>query len=145
MKLKEGEKMEGSTLIWALSAGFSAIFGLILCMWQSLNQRIETVNMDLANRIEAVNTNLTNRIETVNMDLTSRIETVNTNLTNRIEAVNTNLTNRIESVNTNLSNRIEKVDEKVTDVDRRLCRLEGAFSAKDCCMIKEDRHIKKAE
>lgn len=41
--------------------------------------------------------------------------------------------------------KIDKLDEKLTDVDRRLCRLEGAFSNKDCCMIKDDRVIKKAE
>lgn len=45
----------------------------------------------------------------------------------------------------NLNNRLDKLDEKLTDVDRRLCRLEGAFSSKNCCMIKEERSLKKAE
>jgi hypothetical protein len=45
----------------------------------------------------------------------------------------------------NLGKRIDKLDEKVTDIDRRLCRLEGAFSSKECCMLVEDRHAKKAE
>ncbi len=40
--------------------------------------------------------------------------------------------------------KMEKFDEKLTDIDRRLCRLEGAFASKDCCMIKEDRHKKAA-
>lgn len=44
-----------------------------------------------------------------------------------------------------VDNRIDKLDEKVTDIDRRLCRLEGAFSSKDCCMIKEDKHLRQAE
>jgi len=26
---------------------------------------------------------------------------------------------------------IQKLDEKITDIDRRLCRLEGAFSSND--------------
>jgi len=42
-----------------------------------------------------------------------------------------------------LNSRLEKIDEKLTDVDRLLCRLEGAFASKDCCMIKDDR-VKKA-
>lgn len=48
---------------------------------------------------------------------------------------------------TSLGNRIDKLDEKITDIDRRLCRLEGAFSSKDCCMIKDHRidHIKHVE
>ena len=32
------------------------------------------------------------------------------------------------------------LQETVTDIDRRLCRLEGAFASKDCCMIKDSRH-----
>jgi len=31
------------------------------------------------------------------------------------------------------------------DIDRRLCRLEGAFQAKECCMIKDSRQMEKAE
>jgi len=46
---------------------------------------------------------------------------------------------------TDLFQKIEKLDEKVTDIDRRLCRLEGAFSAKDCCRLSDERQIKKAE
>ena len=41
--------------------------------------------------------------------------------------------------------KIEKLDEKLTDVDRRLCRLEGAFASKDCCMIKDDKYNRKIE
>lgn len=41
--------------------------------------------------------------------------------------------------------KIDKLDEKVTDIDRRLCRLEGAFSAKECCRIQDERNFKQAE
>jgi chaperonin cofactor prefoldin len=41
--------------------------------------------------------------------------------------------------------RIDKLDEKVTDIDRRLCRIEGSMAAKECCMLKDERHIKKAK
>lgn len=44
-----------------------------------------------------------------------------------------------------IDKRMDKLDEKLTDVDRRLCRLEGAFSSKECCMIKDDRQLKKVE
>jgi hypothetical protein len=44
-----------------------------------------------------------------------------------------------------MNHKLEKLDEKITDIDRRLCRLEGAFSSKDCCMIKDDRLIRKVE
>lgn len=28
--------------------------------------------------------------------------------------------------------------EEVRDIDRRLCRIEGAMTNKDCCMLKHD-------
>ena len=39
-----------------------------------------------------------------------------------------------------LDKKIDKLDEKLTDVDRRLCRLEGAFSKQECCMLKDHKH-----
>lgn len=41
-------------------------------------------------------------------------------------------------------NRIGKLDDKVTDVDRRVCHIEGAIWNKECCMLKHD-HKSKAE
>ncbi len=55
------------------------------------------------------------------------------------------LNKRIDNLEYGLNSKIDKLDEKLTDVDRRLCRLEGAFSSKDCCMIKEDKTSRKVE
>jgi len=44
-----------------------------------------------------------------------------------------------------LNGRLDKLEEKITDIDRRLCRLEGAFSAKECCMLQHQHEQKKAE
>lgn len=41
---------------------------------------------------------------------------------------------------TQVDSRFDKLEEKITDMDRRLCRLEGAFSAKECCALKADSH-----
>jgi hypothetical protein len=38
--------------------------------------------------------------------------------------------------------KLEKLDEKLTDIDPRLCRLEGAFSAKECCTLQHHDHRK---
>ena len=65
-------------ILWVLGAGFTATFGLMIVMWNSINHRID------------------------------------------------------------------KLDDKVTDIDRRLCRMEGAFSQKECCMLKHDGEMKKA-
>ena len=51
------------------------------------------------------------------------------------------MNNRFEKVDA----RFDKIEEKILDIDRRMCRLEGAFASKDCCMIKESNQHKKAE
>lgn len=65
-------------------------------------------------------------------------------LNKNIHNAEVRVTNRIDSVEKSLSKRIDKLDEKLTDVDRRLCRMEGAFTSKDCCMLKVD-HSHKVE
>ncbi len=44
-----------------------------------------------------------------------------------------------------MTSRFDKLDEKVTDIDRRLCRLEGAFTSKEFCVLKNDRQSQRAE
>ena len=46
----------------------------------------------------------------------------------------------IGSLRDELKQDLGKLDEKLTDVDRRLCRLEGAFSSKDFCIFKDQRY-----
>jgi len=51
------------------------------------------------------------------------------------------INNRFEK----MESRFEKMEEKILDIDRRLCRIEGAMSNKECCMLKNEGHSKKAE
>lgn len=39
---------------------------------------------------------------------------------------------RLERKIEKLDNKVDKIGDKLDNVDRRLCRLEGAFSAKEC-------------
>lgn len=50
-------------------------------------------------------------------------------------------TRRIEK---KFEERFNRLEMKVEDIDRRLCRLEGAFSSKECCILYHE-HAKKAE
>ena len=43
-----------------------------------------------------------------------------------------------------MMSEIKLLREEVRDIDRRLCRLEGAFSNKDCCILRHD-HKEKAQ
>jgi hypothetical protein len=55
------------------------------------------------------------------------------------------LCNKIEKSHDSLSVRIDNLQETVTDIDRRVCRIEGALQSKDCCILKSESTIKKAE
>lgn len=63
----------------------------------------------------------------------------------RLDAKIGKLEGRTDKIENSLSNKIDKLSDKIDDIDKRLCRLEGAFSSKECCMIKDDRKLSKAE
>lgn len=44
-----------------------------------------------------------------------------------------------------LNQKIDRLDDKVTDIDRRVCRMEGAMQNKDGCAIKASNDLRKAE
>lgn len=45
----------------------------------------------------------------------------------------------------NLSKRMEKIEEKISDIDKRVFAIETMLHMKDCCMLKEDRFLKKID
>lgn len=70
-----------------------------------------------------------------------RFEAMDQKFDRKFEAMEKRMDERFRK----MDERFDKMDEKITDIDRRLCRLEGAFASKDCCMIKDDRQLRKAE
>jgi hypothetical protein len=53
--------------------------------------------------------------------------------------------NDIKLTRVELKEEIKDLGEKVTDIDRRLCRLEGAFGSREFCVLKDDRQNRKAD
>jgi hypothetical protein len=51
---------------------------------------------------------------------------------------------RFLQMDSKFEGRFDKLEEKITDIDRRLWRLEGAFSAKECCILTSNKEMKKA-
>jgi len=62
-------------------------------------------------------------------------------LTEKIDRVEKRLTDRINGIEV----RLESVEKKILDLDRCLCRIEGALHAKECCLLAKDHIFKKAE
>lgn len=44
-----------------------------------------------------------------------------------------------------IDQRFQKIEEKINDLGCRLARVEGILEARECCMLKDDRHSRKAE
>lgn len=42
-------------------------------------------------------------------------------------------------------NKIEKLDEKLTDVDRRVCRIEGSLQSHGHCLFNQAKPEQKAQ
>lgn len=63
----------------------------------------------------------------------------------RIEKLDADLSQKMEKLDKSLSEKIDKLDDKVTDIDRRVCRMEGAMHNKEGCVIKASNEMRKAE
>lgn len=44
-----------------------------------------------------------------------------------------------------LGTKIDKLNEKVEDIDRRLCRIEGSLATQGHCLFNQQKQEKKAE
>lgn len=73
--------------------------------------------------------------------LDGKIEKQGNRLDEKIEKQGDRLDEKIEK----LGDDIKELRKDIQDIDKRLCRLEGAFSSKECCMIKDERKLPRAE
>ena len=144
--------INNETLLWIIVTGFTVTFALMSLLLTIMNQRFNR-NEDAAEKRFCRNEEATEKRFCRNEEATEKRfakfeEAIDKRFVKSEEAIEKRF-NKLESdlkdSHKDLSAQIGKLDEKVTDVDRRLCRLEGAFSSKDCCMIKDDRQIRKAE
>lgn len=60
-------------------------------------------------------------------------------------AILRNFKSDIHSELLELKDDIKDLKNDMKDVDRRLCRMEGAFSSKDCCILKSSNDQKEAK
>jgi uncharacterized protein (DUF3084 family) len=109
-------------LLTVLLAGFGGMFGLILYLHSQLKN-------DFYNKFESFEKKMEDRFAQINQRFTQ--------IDQRFEQMD----QRFEKID----QRFEKIESIILDIDRRLCRVEGALSSKDCCMLKEDQKLKKAE
>ena len=110
-------------VLWVISGGFTLIFTLMLVIWGFLTKRIDGVEERLEKKING---------------LEERLE-------KKISEVESKLDKKISDIEYKLEKKIDKLNETVTDIDRRVCRMEGAMHNKEGCVIKTSNDLRKAE
>ena len=63
----------------------------------------------------------------------------------KIEATDVRLSKKIDDLDVRLSKKIDDLSEKVNVIDKRVIRIETMLHVKDCCMLKDENHLKKVE
>lgn len=121
--------MDEQTFQWMMGLGLCGLGAMMLYL-HSQTMKI------LGGRIDKTDS----KIDASEKSLVARIDASDKRLTDRIDELDKRLTARIEGVEKSLGARIDKLDEKLTDVDRRLCRIEGAMST--CCALNHDQNRK---
>ena len=77
--------------------------------------------------------------------LDGKISNLDTKLSGKIDAVDKKLSNRIDDVERKLSDKIDKLDLKAQDIDKRVFGIETMLHMKECCLIKDERRLPRAE
>ena len=103
--------------------------------------QIDNVETRLYGKIDNLETRLGDQMKNLETRLGDQMKNLETRLGDQMKNLETRLGDQIQKLET----KIDKLDEKVTDIDRRVCRLEGAFNNKECCMIKHSDQLKKVE
>jgi iron-sulfur cluster repair protein YtfE (RIC family) len=129
-------KLDAGTLI--------ILIGVIVALYKRAKNEIKTELAILDSKIEGKHKDSDTKTTGLEAKLCNVEAKITAHLTN-METKLINMESRIDSRHTNLENKIDKMQDTITDIDRRLCRLEGAFASKDCCMIKDSSQMKKAE
>lgn len=109
-------------LMWMVGGGF-VLMGIML---RHMNSRMDALESKLSGDI---------------LGTSVRIDTTNV----RMENIKISLESKIDRMENGLNTKIDKLTEKVEDIDRRLCRIEGSLATQGHCLFNQDKTQKKAE
>ena len=65
--------------------------------------------------------------------------------TKRIDETSAALGKRIDETSAALGKRIDETNMKIAEIDKRLYGIETVLHMKDCCVLKQDQHLKRVE
>ena len=127
-----------------MNADWPILLGMAAMLWVFKNNQEKKFD-EVKGLIDKLDVKLSGDIKELDEKLNNKIDNLEVKLNNKIDNLEVKLNDKIDKLDEKLSVKIDKLDEKLMDADRRLCRLEGAFASKDCCVIKESSNRKIVE
>ena len=151
MRIKEiGNSMDEAIwrstqlIIWVIGLQTAFIGSVMAFLWARMGKLDGKIDKN-SDEITKLNTKISEEINKLDAKLSDKINKLDTKISEEINQLDAKLSDRIDKLDTKLSDRIDKLDVKVTDIDKRLFGVETLLHMKDCCMLKDDRQLKKAE
>lgn len=132
------------TIIAGLLAAVVAIGTFLRNLKFDLREKIDGIKSDLGKRIDDLNTKVDRvdtKIDEVKHELNAKID--------KVESKTESLQHSIVEMDKRLTHSINELDKRIqitsSDADKRLYAIEMILRMKECCMIKDEKQLKKAE
>jgi SMC interacting uncharacterized protein involved in chromosome segregation len=119
--------------MWMIG-GQTAILGFFfLFIWNhisSSSKRINDHSIDLNRKIDDLSINVDRKIADLSAEMNKNYQSLN---------------DKIDKNETKFDAKIDSIQHSINELDKRLYGIESVLHMKDCCVLKQDQNLKKAE
>jgi len=120
-------------IMWAAGIQTTLILGALGFIWSNLNKRISEVKADLSKKDDDVVAKLS--------EITTKTDRMIDKFSGALHQVRDELIRKVEHVD----QKVDTLTHTTSDIDKRLYGIETVLHMKDCCVLKQDQNLKKAE
>lgn len=105
--------------MWVIGIQTTILGGIFIFLWSNLNGKINDVFRELSKRIDDLSIKVDRNEAKFNAKLDTKLDPI------------------LESIN--------DLDKRLNELDKRLYGIEAVLHMKECCVLKQDQQLKKAE
>lgn len=131
-------------VMWAIGLQSTLLGGIFIFFWNNLSKRIDEVSTNLKKEITSSSEELRKEMNASSTDLKKEMNALSVELKKDINDLSTKIDKvdaRIDKVET----RLESLQHSFNELDKRVYGIETVLHMKDCCVLKQDQNLKKAE
>lgn len=124
-------------VIWTIIGASATVLATLYTFLRNFKLDMLEQFVKIDSKINEFKNDLGKRID----DQSKRIDLLDA----KIDKNEANFNAKIEKVESSLNAKIEPIQHAIIDINTRLYGIEMILKMKDCCMIKDERQLKKAE